>query len=63
MKTTLVLLNLVSGILILLLGAAAFLSLTNNPLAAVVGVVAVTLAAVCLWLASEYVVRNPKPTA
>ena len=53
MKTIVTLINLVGGILILLLGSAALLNETHNPATAVVGIVAVALAAFCLWLANE----------
>jgi hypothetical protein len=59
MKTTLILVNLVSAILVLLLGTAAALTLAHSPLASLVGVVAVVLAAVCFWLAWEFVSNGP----
>lgn len=59
MKNIVAMINLIGGILILLLGSAAILNETHNPLVTVVGVVAVTLAAFCLWLANEYVSSGP----
>jgi hypothetical protein len=61
MKTTLILVDLVGGILVLLLGAAAVLTLTHSPLALIAGIVAVVLAAICFWLAWECVSTGPSP--
>ncbi len=61
MKTTLTLVNLVGGILVLLLGAAAVLTLMHSPLASIVGIVAVVLAAICFWLAWDCVSNGPSP--
>jgi hypothetical protein len=55
--------NLVGGILVFLLGSAAIMNETHNPLTALVGLVAVTLAAVCLWLAHEYIGSGPNHMA
>ena len=63
MKTIFTMINLVGGILVLLLGSAAILNETHNPAVVLVGVVAVALAAFCLWLANEYVSSGPNPMA
>ena len=63
MKTIFILTNLVGGILILLLGSAVILIETRNPAALIVGIVAVALAATCVWLAKECVSANPNPMA
>jgi hypothetical protein len=63
MKTIFTMINLVGGILVLLLGVAAVLNETRSPFAAVVGGVAVALAAICFWLANEYASNSPNDMA
>lgn len=61
MKTTFTMINVIGGVLIFLLGLAAVLNELHSPVTALVGIVAVGLAAVCLWLASEYTSDGPSP--
>ncbi|MDO8790071.1 MAG: hypothetical protein Q7J42_18505 [Sulfuritalea sp.] len=63
MRTFFFLTNLIGGILVLLLGLAVILIQTHNPAALVVGIIAVALAAICIWLAKECVSAHPHPTA
>ena len=55
MKAFFLVMNLLYGIPGLLLGVAAASSVTQNPVAAVLGFTIAGLAAVCLWLAKEAV--------
>jgi hypothetical protein len=59
MKNILILVDLVGGVLVLLLGAAAVLTAVQSPLASVVVLVAVVLAAIWFWLAWESVSNGP----
>lgn len=61
MKNTLILVDLVGGILVLLLGAAAVLTLLRSPLASIAGLVAVVLAALWFWLAWASVSNGRPP--
>lgn len=63
MKAVFFAINLLYGIPGLLLGIAAVSSLTQNPVAAVLGITIGGLAGVCLWLAKEAVTdgRNSSP--
>lgn len=61
MKKILILVDLVGGILVLLLGAAAVLTLMHSPLASIAGLVAVALAALWFWLTWESVSSGPSP--
>ncbi len=58
MKTLFSLINLVAGSLCLLVGLAIFLSVSYHPQNTGAGVVAVCIAAVCLWLAKESAVER-----
>ena len=53
MKAVFLAINLLYGIPALLLGVAAASNVTQNPVAAVLGITMAGLAAVCLWLAKE----------
>jgi hypothetical protein len=56
MKKTFLAANLIFGIPGLLLGVAALSNVTQNPVAALVGVTVLGLATACLWLAKESLV-------
>ncbi len=53
MKAFFVAINLLYGVLGLLLGIAAASTVTQNPVATVLGITVGGLAAVCLWLAKQ----------
>lgn len=55
MKAVFLAINLLYGIPGLLLGIAAVSNVTQNPVAAVLGITIGGLAAFCLWLAKETV--------
>ena len=61
MKNILTLVDLAGSMLVLLLGAAAVLTLMNSPLASIAGLVAVALAALWFWLTWESVSNGPSP--
>lgn len=66
MKAVFVAINLLFGIPGLLLGIAAASSLTQKPLAAVLGITVAGLAVCCLWLARETLNNDgntPSPAA
>lgn len=63
MKALFVTMNLLYGIPGLLLGVAAASDVTQNPVAAVLGVTVGGLAAVCLWLAKESLTDGAASTA
>jgi hypothetical protein len=53
MKTLFSLLNLVFGILFLLIGLGAFLTVSKTPVNIAIGIVPVAAGFVCLWLCRE----------
>jgi hypothetical protein len=53
MKNTFGLINFVIGILALLVGVGNIEFMAKNPASAMAGVVALTIGAVCLWMAVE----------
>lgn len=53
MKNLFSLINLVVGVLFGLIGWGVFLSVSNHPQNMGAGIFAVSVAAVCLWLAKE----------
>jgi hypothetical protein len=56
MKKAFLAANLIFGIPGLVLGVAALTNVTQNPVAALVGVTTLALASACLWLAKESLV-------
>jgi len=60
MKTIFVATNFTLGMLTLLFGSAFIVSGTHNLVAVSVGVLAMVLAAMCIWLAKEAALHNQR---
>jgi uncharacterized membrane protein YvlD (DUF360 family) len=53
MKSVFIAANLIGGLFFLVCGIVAMFYVTTNALVAIIGIVTVVVAAVCLWLAEE----------